>query len=78
MILPLNRRLLLNGNNLLALLFILVGISSCAAKKITASELASSTIRNAEVVAINIPKEKVMPGDEDSLSRKPVIFDLEN
>lgn len=73
-----SRRLLLNGNNLLAFLFILVGISSCAAKKITASELASSTIRNAEVVAINTPKEKVMPDDEDSLNRKPVIFDLEN
>jgi hypothetical protein len=53
-----SRRLLLNGNNLFVLLFILVGISSCAAKKITATELSPSAIRNAEVVAINTPKEK--------------------
>ncbi|MFN8236946.1 MAG: ABC transporter substrate-binding protein [Chitinophagales bacterium] len=73
-----SRRLLLNGNNLLVLLFILVGISSCAAKKITASELSTSSGKNMEVVSINTPKETAALVMDDSFNRKPVIFDLDS
>lgn len=78
MISALNRRPLLNGNNVLVLLFCLVGISSCAAKKISASELGTTSTKKAEVVSINTPKETAAANMDDSFNRKPVVFDLDN
>jgi ABC-type branched-subunit amino acid transport system substrate-binding protein len=73
-----NRLRLLNGNNLLVFFIIIAGISSCASKKIT-------TTKNVEVVAIQTKENNKEPNFsnttkayEDSISKKPVIFDLDN
>ena len=73
-----NRLPLLNGNNLLIFLLILSGISSCASKKIT-------TTQKVEVVAINTNSAKIsnstksiFKNKEDSIRKKPEVFDLDN
>lgn len=69
----------LNGNNLLVIFLIISGISSCASKKITTS-------KNVEVVTIQTKESSKESNTsktsskayEDSISKKPVIFDLDN
>lgn len=68
MILVQNRQLRLNGNNLILLLLLFFGISSCAAKKITA------TNKNIEVVAISTKEISVKK--EDSIKTKAVAIDI--
>lgn len=65
----------LNGNNLLIILLILSGISSCASSKITSSKQVETVViqkKNTETVAINTKKK------EDSITINPSSFDLDD
>lgn len=73
-----NHQRLLNGNNFVIFLLVLFGITSCAAKKITAT-------KRVEVVEINSKsKERVFSSAaekkryEDSIARIATPFDLDN
>lgn len=68
----------LNGNKILIFCLIISGISSCASKKISSSS-------NVEVVAIDTKRTETSTTSgstknryEDSVSKKPVVFDLDN
>jgi ABC-type branched-subunit amino acid transport system substrate-binding protein len=73
-----NHQRLLNGNNFLALLVIIFGITSCAAKKITSTQ-------HKEVVEINTKSNKPLFNSveeqkryDDSIAKNATAFDLDN
>lgn len=65
-----NRQRQLSGSKLLMLVFIFFALHACAAKKITTS-------KNAEVVEIVKPMPNSAAINGDSITQKPVIFDVE-
>lgn len=73
-----NHQRLLNGNNFLIFLMIICGITSCAAKKVTAT-------KRTEIVAINknstLSSKEVAEAKkryEDSIARKAQALDIDN
>lgn len=70
-----NRLPLLNGNKIVVFLLILIGMTSCAA---AAKKISSSPPAKAEVVSIKTTIIEKNKKNEDSILRKPEIFDLIN
>jgi ABC-type branched-subunit amino acid transport system substrate-binding protein len=74
-----NRLQQLSGNNLLVFLLLIASISSCASKKITSTnkvEVVSIQTKSAQVSSTAEAAAKKRY--EDSISKLPVIFDLDN
>lgn len=77
MILVQNHQRLLNGNNFLALLVIIFGITSCGAKKITSTQRIEVVEINAKSNQLNFNSAEEKKRYDDSIAKNATVFDLD-
>ena len=73
-----NHQRLLNGNNFLILILVIFGISSCAAKKVTATKKSEIVAINKNSTLSSKAEKEAKKRYEDSIARKAEAFDIDN
>ncbi len=73
-----NRLRLSSGNNLIILLLIFLGVTSCSAKKVSATKKVEVINIQPKITSIEPKFSNTSKSYEDSIYKNPVIFDLDN